>query len=52
MTRIVILAGGERYKVAYDDERGVHTDAGCHPWDECEAFLVALSDGRVVSIPI
>ena len=51
--RRVVLATGETLPVAYDDHRGVHTDAGCHPWDTVEAFrLWSPRLRRWVSVPI
>jgi len=38
--RRVILTTGDELTVSHDDHRGVHTDAGCHPWDQVEAFIV------------
>ena len=49
----VKLASGESFDVAYDDHRGVHTDAGCHQWMDCEAFVVwDETRGRWMTIPL
>ena len=52
-TRKVILTSGEALDVCYDDHLGVHTDAGCHPWSECEAFVVwHRATQRWMTIPL
>lgn len=49
----VILTSGEALDVCHDDHLGVHTDAGCHAWDECEAFIVwSKSLERFVTVPL
>ena len=53
MTTKVRLKTGEVLDVAYDDHQGVHTDAGCHYWDDCEAFIVwSKRLQRPVTVPI
>ena len=43
---LVILSSGERLLVAYEDEQGVHTDAGCHPWSNCVGWLCWHPESR------
>lgn len=35
---LVVLASGERLELRGEDDRGVHTDAGTHPWEEVLAY--------------
>ena len=49
----VVLNTGEVLDVAYDDHQGVHTDAGCHFWGDCEAFVVwSRTYKRWMTIPL
>jgi len=50
---LVVLKSGEALVAAYDDDRGVHTDAGCHPWDECVAYRIWSPErDRWLTIPL
>ena len=49
----VMLKTDETLDVAYEDHEGVHTDAGCHYWGDCEAFIVwSKTLNRPVTIPL
>jgi len=51
--KVVILSAGEVLEVRGADHQGVHTDAGIHPWDECEAYRIwREADGKWLTVPL
>jgi hypothetical protein len=50
--KLAVLDSGEWLECRGDDERGVHTDAGIHPWAEVLAFRCwSEAHGRWFSVP-
>jgi len=52
--RQVVLNSGETLDVvAPDDHLGVHTDAGCHAWDQVAAFVVwSKTHEKWMTVPV